>query len=148
MVRIPPPIWVFIFVAIAGALSAAVPWRSMVDLRAVPLGVAVVALGFVLPLWAFVQFRRAGTQLNPVSDTNNKLLVRGPFTITRNPMYLGLVIASLGLAFWVGSLPMFAVPVLTFAVTNSVHIPFEEEKMRRQFGGAFDNYTRKVRRWI
>jgi protein-S-isoprenylcysteine O-methyltransferase Ste14 len=28
------------------------------------------------------------------------------------------------------------------------HIPFEEEKMRRQFGASFDAYASKVRRWI
>jgi protein-S-isoprenylcysteine O-methyltransferase Ste14 len=63
-------------------------------------------------------------------------------------MYLGLTILSLGVAFWVGRPPMFAVPVLLFAICNWVHIPFEEEKMRRQFGAAFDDYTNKVRRWI
>ena len=43
---------------------------------------------------------------------------------------------------------MYAVPVIVFAICNWVHIPFEEAKMRRQFGAAFDDYTKKVRRWI
>lgn len=148
MVRIPPPIWLFIFAAVAGVLSAVVPWRSMVDLRTIPLGTTLLVFGFVLPLWAFVLFRREDTEIKPTSDTNKKLLVHGPYAITRNPMYLGLTIISLGLAFCIGSLPMFAVPVFTFAVANWVHIPFEEEKMRRQFGAAFDDYTHRVRRWI
>ena len=63
-------------------------------------------------------------------------------------MYLGLVLASLGIALCVGSLPMFAVPALVFVTTNWAHIPFEEAKMRRQFGSAFDDYTRRTRRWI
>ena len=75
-------------------------------------------------------------------------MVRGPFRITRNPMYLGLVIVTVGVAFWVGHLPMFAVPLLVFATANGVHIPFEEDKLRRQFGAAFDDYLRRVRRWI
>jgi protein-S-isoprenylcysteine O-methyltransferase Ste14 len=41
-----------------------------------------------------------------------------------------------------------AVPVLVFATTNWVHIPFEEAKMRRQFGAAYDEYTRRTRRWL
>jgi protein-S-isoprenylcysteine O-methyltransferase Ste14 len=45
-------------------------------------------------------------------------------------------------------LPMFAVPILAFATANWVHIPFEEAKMRRQFGSAYDSYTASVRRWI
>ena len=43
---------------------------------------------------------------------------------------------------------MFLAPVMTFATANWVHIPFEEEKMRRQFADAFDAYARKVRRWL
>jgi protein-S-isoprenylcysteine O-methyltransferase Ste14 len=63
-------------------------------------------------------------------------------------MYLGLTIFTLGIALCARSLPMFAVPVLVFATANWAHIPFEEAKMRRQFGVAFDDYTRTVRRWI
>ena len=63
-------------------------------------------------------------------------------------MYLGLIVLTLGVAFAVGSLPMFAVPVLLFMTANWVHIPFEETKMRRQFGAAFVAYTSRVRRWI
>lgn len=148
MVRLPPPIWLLIFVAAASVASVLRPWRSMIDLRLIPLGVAIFGLGFVFPVWAFTLFRREGTELNPTSDTNKKLVVAGPYAITRNPMHLGLTMISLGLAIWVRSLPMFAVPVLVFAVANWVHIPFEEAKMRRQFGLQFDDYTHRVRRWI
>jgi len=43
---------------------------------------------------------------------------------------------------------MFLAPVATFATTNCVFVPFEEAKMRNQFGEAFDAYAGKVRRWI
>ena len=95
-----------------------------------------------------ILFRSVGTQLNPTSETNNKLVTNGPFQFTRNPMYLGLVILSLGVAIATGAILMFVVPVLVFATANWVHIPFEEAKMQRQFGPAFDNYARHVRRWL
>jgi protein-S-isoprenylcysteine O-methyltransferase Ste14 len=63
-------------------------------------------------------------------------------------MYLGLIVLTLGVAFRVGSLPMFAVPVFLFTTANWVHIPFEEAKMRRQFGAEFGAYASQVRRWI
>ena len=148
MLKLPPPIWVFLYLAIARAVSWLFPWRSLLDLRVVWLGVALIAVGIGLAVWAFLLFRRAGTEINPTSETNKSLVVRGPFRYTRNPMYLGLVIITLGVAFWVGLLPMFVVPVLAFATANWVHIPFEEAKMRRQFGAAFEDYTRRVRRWI
>ena len=148
MLKLPPPVWAFLYLIIAAAVSWLYPWRLLLDLRIVWLGVALVAIGFAISVWAFLLFRSEGTEINPTSETNKSLVVRGPFRFTRNPMYLGFVLLTLGIAFWVGSLPMFAVPLLVFATAKWVHIPFEEAKMRRQFGAAFDRYIRQVRRWI
>ena len=93
-------------------------------------------------------FRREGTEINPTSPANRRLVTFGPFRLSRNPMYLGLVLTTLGVAFWVGAWPMFLAPIAIFATTNWAHMPFEEEKMRRQFGASFDAYASKVRRWI
>jgi protein-S-isoprenylcysteine O-methyltransferase Ste14 len=148
MLRLPPPIWALIYLAIAIVVSMSYAWRWLVDLRIIPLAVALIAIGLLSMFWAVYVFRRVGTELNPTSPTNKELVIAGPFHVTRNPMYLGIVLVSLGIAFSSGSLPMFAVPVLAFATANWVHIPFEEAKMRRQFGSAYDSYTAKVRRWI
>ena len=148
MLKVPPPIWTFLYLLVAGAVSWLHPWRALLDLRLVWLGVALLVLGVATGSWAFLLFRRERTEIDPTSATNRTLVIRGPFRFTRNPMYLGLVVATFGVAFWVGSLPMFAVPFLVFATVNRAHIPFEERKMRQQFGAAFDRYTRRVRRWI
>ena len=148
MVKLPPPVWAFLYLIAAGALSGTYHWRRLIDLRIVWLSVALVAIGFAIAFWAISLFRLEGTELNPTSETNKSLVMRGPYRFTRNPMYLGLVVLTLGVAFGVGSLPMFAVPVLLFTTANWVHIPFEEAKMRRQFGTAFGAYASQVRRWI
>jgi protein-S-isoprenylcysteine O-methyltransferase Ste14 len=148
MVRLPPPVWGMIYLALAIGASAAFDWRDIVDLQSISLGVAIGVVGLIFMFWAVSLFRAAGTELNPTSETNKALVIRGPYAVTRNPMYLGITLLSLGIAFGVGSLPMFLVPVLIFATANWVHIPFEEAKMRRQFGSAFDDFTHKVRRWI
>jgi protein-S-isoprenylcysteine O-methyltransferase Ste14 len=108
----------------------------------------LVAISWILPVWAIVLFHREGTEVEPTSPTNRKLITSGPYQFTRNPMYLGLVILTLGIAIWVGAWPMFGAPTALFATANWVHIPFEEAKMRRQFGAVYDNYVAKVRRWI
>jgi protein-S-isoprenylcysteine O-methyltransferase Ste14 len=148
MLKLPPPIWGLIYLIVAGAVSALYPWHAIADLRVIWLGVLLIVLGFALSFSAAMLFRRKGTELNPTSEANKLLVIEGPFRFTRNPMYVGVVIFTLGIAFCVGSLPMFAVPLLVFATANWVHIPFEEAKMRRQFGVGFDDYTRQVRRWV
>jgi protein-S-isoprenylcysteine O-methyltransferase Ste14 len=112
------------------------------------LGMALTFIPWILPVWAIAIFRREGTETNPTSSTNRVLVVDGPYRYTRNPMYLGLVLVTLGIAIWVGAWPMFLVPIATFATANWAHIPFEEAKMRRQFAAAYDEYVGRVRRWL
>jgi len=148
MLKLPPPAWALIYVVVAAVISGTLGWPKIPGLPIVPLGIALALLGWVTPVWAVVLFRRAGTQINPTSPENKRLVTDGPYGFTRNPMYLGLVIISLGIAVWNGAWPMFLAPVAVFATANWVHIPFEEAKMRRQFGLEFDAYAAKVRRWL
>lgn len=148
MLNIPPPVFTLAYVLIAAALSYLSGWRLIPGLPLVPLGVLLVAAGIALSATGALLFRREGTEINPVSVTNRKLVTSGPYTYTRNPMYLGLVTIALGIAFWVGAWPMFLAPIAIFATANWVHIPFEGAKMRRQFGAEFDTYVSRVRRWL
>jgi protein-S-isoprenylcysteine O-methyltransferase Ste14 len=63
-------------------------------------------------------------------------------------MYLGLILVTLGIALYFGTLPFFAVPVLLFLLVNFVFIPFEEAKMQRQHEAAYTDYRARVRRWL
>ena len=148
MLKLPPPIWTFAYILIAAGISYLAGWPRVPGLPLVWLAVVLVVLGLTLAAPAAILFWREGTEINPTSMANRKLVISGPFRLTRNPMYLALVIVALGVAFWVGSWPMFLAPIALFATANWVHIPFEEQKMRRQFGEAFDAYAREVRRWI
>jgi len=148
MLKAPPPLWalallgVFYFASGLPMFAALPLWQSQI------IGAALVVVGVLLPGIAITLFRRAGTEVSPTSKTNAKLVTTGPYALTRNPMYTGVIIASLGVALWFGRPLMFLAPIIIFGITNFVLIPFEEEKMRRQFGAEFDAYTRKVRRWI
>ena len=148
MVKLPPPIWALICVVATLAISWLLGWPELPGLPLPMLGIALAFFPWVLPVWAVLMFRRAGTEIDPTSPTNRALVVDGPYRYTRNPMYLGLVLVTLGIAIGIGAWPMFLAPIAVFATANWVHIPFEEAKMRRQFGAAFDAYTARVRRWI
>jgi protein-S-isoprenylcysteine O-methyltransferase Ste14 len=148
VVKLPPPIWAFAYVMIAAGISYLAGWPRAPGLPIIPLGLTFIILGLTSMISALVLFRREGTEINPTSTSNRKLVTSGPFRLTRNPMYLGLILVTLGIAFWVDAWPMLLAPIATFATANWVHIPFEEAKMRRQFGNAFDDYAAKVRRWV
>jgi protein-S-isoprenylcysteine O-methyltransferase Ste14 len=149
MLRLPPPIWTMIYLGLAALASWALAWPQIgwpPNHRVI--GTIVFFAGWVLPVWAFRVFRAEGTEVDPMSETNRALVVRGPYRFTRNPMYLGLVVAAFGMAILVGSWPMLAAPVAVLLTAQFAHIPFEEAKMRRQFGDDYDAYTGRVRRWL
>jgi|SRR5579863_2501087 len=148
MLRLPPPIWSLIYLLTATVISWWLGWPRVPGLPIVPLGIAVVIAGLILPVWAIFLFRREDTEVSPTSSTNRSLIAAGPYRFSRNPMYLGLVTLTFGIAIWMGTWPMLIVPVAVFVTANWVHIPFEEVKMRRQFGPAYDDYVGRVRRWL
>lgn len=148
MLKLPPPIWAAIYILLAAAASWLLGWPTLPGMPIVPLGSAMVALAGIPAFWAFALFRSEDTEINPTSQTNRKLVTSGPYRFTRNPMYLSLVMLTLGIAIWVGSWPFFLAPIAVFATANWVHIPYEEGKMRRQFGAEFHDYMRRVRRWM
>jgi len=148
MLNLPPPVWTLIYLFIAAAISWALGWPKLGFVLHEPLGIALIVVAFIPALWAITLFRRAGTEVKPTSPTNRALVTEGPYRFTRNPMYLGLVTLSLGIALLLGSWPMLLAPIAMFATANWVHIPFEEEKMRRQFGATYEAYLTRVRRWL
>lgn len=148
MLKLPPPVWALAYLLIAAAISYVAGAPRVPGLPIVPLGIMLVIAGVALAATAAMLFRREGTDLKPTSPTNRKLVTSGPFRFTRNPMYLGLVLFTSGIAIWIGAWPMFLVPVAIFVTVSLVHIPFEEAKMRRQFGAQYDAYASKVRRWL
>lgn len=148
MLKLPPPIWALVYVLVCAAISWALGWPRFAGPPLWPLGLSLILIGLIPMVWAVILFRRAGAELNPTSVVNRALIAGGPYRFSRNPMYLGLVIVTLGIASWVGAWPMLAAPIAVFITSNWVHIPFEEAKMRRQFETKFDDYARRVRRWL
>src|ERR1051326_1326617 len=146
--RIPPPVWMLLLLLDAYCVQNTYAWASRVDARSVWLAVVLGVAGVALGVWGERTFHAAGTEVMPASATNKKVVSSGPFRFTRNPMYAGLVLIALGIAFYAGTLPFFAVPVLVFLLCNYAFIPFEEAKMRAQPGDLYTIYLPRARRWL
>ena len=79
MLKLPPPIWALVYVLTAVTISWLFGWSKVPGLPLAPLGISLVAVSWILPVWAFVLFRREGTEIEPTSPTNRKLITSGPY---------------------------------------------------------------------
>ena len=111
------------------------------------LGTALMLLGLALVTWAARTFRKAGAGYR-LHGESSALATSGPFRISRNPIYLAMVIWIVGLAVLLGSLTAFLFPVFLFLITNFLIIPHEERTMKQEFGEQYRQYRRHVRRWL
>jgi protein-S-isoprenylcysteine O-methyltransferase Ste14 len=111
------------------------------------IGLLVVAAGAGLSCFAAAIFQARGTTRNPYGEPT-ALVALAPYTWTRNPMYLGLAAALMGLAIFFSSIAMLLAPAVFFAVIDRMVIPREEETLERLFGNDYVDYKNRVRRWI
>lgn len=111
------------------------------------LGGALVVAGFVFMMWARILFTSRKTTLF-VGTLSSQLVCEGPFRFSRNPMYVGVLVSLLGLALWIGTVPMYLAVPFTFMTFNFFHIPREERILRESFGERYLAYSKDVRRWL
>lgn len=115
---------------------------------------AATGLGWVLLAgfavwngWALVAMGRHGTGLLP-GEPSTTVLDRGPFALSRNPLYVGLLVASAGVALLAGSLwALLALPVEWALLRWGAVLP-EERYLSAKFGDTYDDYRARVRRWL
>jgi len=111
------------------------------------LGWLPMLAGIGLQLDAFRRFRARRTPLLPGRPTT-ALVTGGVYRFTRNPMYLGMVLILIGGVVIGGSVAPALVPPLFVWIINRRLIRGEEARLSRQFGDAYADYRRRVRRWI
>ncbi len=145
----PPLIYLSaIAVAILLGFFYPLPWISglLADLL---FAIGLLALVAVAALW-FTAFRAmvmAKTNLNP-SGFPAHLVTTGPFSVSRNPIYLADTLLMIGIGL-VGGLVWFVLLafVASYAVTK-LAIEREEKVLAQKFGKKYRDYEKRVRRWI
>jgi protein-S-isoprenylcysteine O-methyltransferase Ste14 len=78
----------------------------------------------------------------------SSLVTKCPYSYSRNPIYLGMLLIALGTATILSSLSAFIAPILFFLVVNTIIIPFEENRLQKNFGMEYERYKGSVRRWL
>ena len=110
-------------------------------------GLALVSLGLALALWGVAVFRSAKTTIMPFR-ASTAVVQDGPYRFTRNPMYVGMTLGHLGASLVLNTAwPVILLPLVLWAMVRLV-ITREEAFLSTTFGVEYDNYRRRVRRWL
>jgi protein-S-isoprenylcysteine O-methyltransferase Ste14 len=142
-----PPAYVLASIVLMAALHFIAPAARLIHSPWNLLGVIPLALGIVINIVADRAFHKAGTTVKPFQESTS-LVTTGLFRLSRNPMYVGLVLLVLGIALITGSLtPLAVVPILVFLLDRKF-IVVEERMLEERFGAVWLEYKKSVRRWI
>ncbi len=143
-------------VLLAGVILAALGLERLLLRLPVPfaetdlvhfMGLTLLLGGTGLAVWAALQFRRHQTSIR-LDRGSNALVAAGPFAFSRNPIYLGEVLALVGAGTGFNHLwLLLAAPVFAAAISRPA-IAREEAYLERRFGAAYLDYKARVRRWI
>jgi len=112
-----------------------------------PVGGLLVAMAAALFSSSIRQFRAARTPV-PGNKPTTAIVRRGPYRVSRNPIYLAFFALHVGLAIWVNSLWLVVTLIVTVAVIAAVVIPREERYLTGRFGAEYLEYKASVRRWL
>ncbi|MFI5184660.1 MAG: methyltransferase family protein [Vicinamibacteria bacterium] len=148
LLHIPVP-WVFVLTYLAG-VAMEVAWPPGMGRTVAGLGVAggtLFLIGAIVAGWSLVIFHGERTTTVP-GRASSKLVTWGPYGFSRNPMYVGLVLAYVGEAGILKQVwPLVLLP-LTVAYLNWIVIPLEEARLAGVFREEYEEYRSRVRRWI
>lgn len=143
----PPPLIFAAFFGLGLAFDALIPLQTWAGPIARASGGVLIAAGIVTGLFVVVQFRHAGTHLEPWKPTS-ALVTGGLYRLSRNPAYVALALCHAGLALMLGKSWTLAMLLPALLVIRFGVIQREERYLERKFGESYRAYCRTVRRWL
>ena len=147
--KVPPPVLALCLALLMWFTSLLVP--SVVVPFGVRLGVALalVVIGQSIGISGMASFRRVKTTINPVKPSAaSSLVTSGVYRVTRNPMYLGLLVTLVAWAVFLSNLVALLAAPLFVLYINRFQINPEERVLSSLFGAEYAVYKGKVRRWL
>ena len=112
------------------------------------VGLPFLFIGLGMAIWGNRLFHKLGTNIMTFDDPD-MLVTDGLYKFTRNPMYLGFVIATFSIAIlYLGAISSFVIALLFLFITDRWYIKYEERAMLHKFGTEYENYCRNTRRWL
>lgn len=148
-VYVPPPLFYVACFFLAIFLQKVVPLNTsfFVSGASKVIGVTILVIGLFFNLPSIRQFFKTKNTLITIKPANS-LQTTGIYSISRNPMYVSLLLFYAGIAFLLGNWWHFILLPLLILIVQEYVIRREEKYLDRRFGDDYKNYRVKVRRWI
>lgn len=112
------------------------------------LGLSIFAVGLVVVLICVASFAIRGRGTLSPADPTKKLVISGLYRFSRNPMYIGVTMMLIGESIFFQSYIIGAYTLLIFMAFNIFIVFFEEPRLQDDFGSEYNEYVKKVRRWL
>ncbi len=146
--KIPPPLIAFGAVLFLYALNNFAPLYRINFLYQSYLSISVVCIGTTIALIAIVKFKQLQTPIDPRQpDKTHRLANSGIYKISRNPMYLGILLILVGIGIYLGAVSgLLAIATFVTYITKYQIIP-EEKVLTMKFKERYQKYSRNVPRW-
>ncbi|WP_297476544.1 isoprenylcysteine carboxylmethyltransferase family protein [uncultured Photobacterium sp.] len=145
--KIPPPIFMLVALIIMYGCHYLLPWWQFntVWIIAIPLIIIAVVSGFL----SVLALTKADTTISPlIPQQTARLVTRGIYQYSRNPMYVSLLLLLIAAVFIYGELSTILGIVFFIVVINHYQIKPEEKVLLTLFGEEYTQYCRQVRRWF
>ena len=147
--RIPPALVMLIFGALMYVLAKFLPVGDFDFFGRNELAWFLFGLGFLIGIVAVVQFIVARTTTDPLHpQKTSKLITRGVFNYTRNPMYLGSLLILLAFGLKLGNAFNTLLAAGFVSYMNRFQIKYEEEVLEEKFGKEYRIFSKLTRRWF
>ncbi|MDX1731982.1 MAG: isoprenylcysteine carboxylmethyltransferase family protein, partial [Aurantimonas coralicida] len=132
-------LFVLLIAAFLALLFVGSAWTEDVHETIEVAGLALIVVGIAGRIWCtlYIGGRKA-----------SEIVASGPYSISRNPLYVFSSIAAGGAGAATGSLLLGAIFMLGCAVAFRVVILREERYLRDAFGADFDSYVARVPRFL
>ncbi len=146
--KIPPPIILIISSGLVWSFNGLVKMPLLFNFNP-RFGFITILTGFMIIFTAAYTFHRVKTTISPLNpEKTSKIVNEGVFSITRNPMYLGMVFILFGLWLFYPTLFGIAIIILFVKYIEIFQIKPEEEILKQKFGEDYEVYANSVRRWF
>jgi len=112
------------------------------------IAIVIFLIGLTILLSCIIRFAVEGRGTLSPADPTKRLVVKGLYKYSRNPMYVGVILILIAESIFFKSSDLLLYSLFVFICFNLFVIFVEEPRLKRDFTSEYLNYCKQVRRWV